>query len=173
LSCSGIATGIVVKHPITRVTSNRYLVCFALAVAFVLGIATFVCGGSQRSTFALHETYAIIFLAVTILLGIHVVFQIMAERATLSKFLFSSSSGSMQLPSYHPHRTGHPTSNTQNVIQNIHPMPDPHSAAHPRDLLHPLDQPLHIQPSVVAGSRSTVVTLGSPRNPRCFPLCDP
>ncbi len=90
LSYSEIASGIVVKNPITRVTSNRYLICYALAVAVAIGITAFVCG-SQRNTFALHETYVIIFLAVTILMVMQVVFQVMAERTALSKpLLFSS-----------------------------------------------------------------------------------
>ncbi len=110
LSCREIASGNVVKNPITRVTSNRYLICFALAVAVVIGVAAFVCGSQRNmylfgagsvyvynnvdtSTFALHETYVIIFLAVTVLMGVQVVFQVMAERAALSKpLLFSSGS---------------------------------------------------------------------------------
>jgi hypothetical protein len=150
LSCRGVAIGIVVKNPITRVTSNRFLIRFALAVSVVFGIATFALP-SPMITFFLHETYAIIFVLVTILMAIQVVFQIKAERAALSKppFSFSSSRDRDRISRrlkhfiFH-HRTGHPASDTQKDVQNIHPMPDPHSAAHPRDLLLRLDQPVHV-----------------------------
>jgi len=81
-----IASGEVERNSISRVTSNRYLICFALAVAVAIGIARFVCGSQRnRTTLALEETYATISLVVTVLMGVQVVFQVNAERAALSK----------------------------------------------------------------------------------------
>lgn len=49
-----------------------------------IGIARFACGPQgNRSTLALEETYLIIFLTVTIPMGVQTVFQVNAERATL------------------------------------------------------------------------------------------
>lgn len=82
LSCREIASGNVFKNPISRVTSNRYLICFILAVAVAIGIVTFVCDSQgNTSAFALQETYAILFLVVTILMGVQTVFQVNAERS--------------------------------------------------------------------------------------------
>jgi len=86
LSCREIANGYIAKNPISRATSNRWLVRFFLAVAVVVWVAEAAYPDkANRIAFALTKVTLSIFLAVTVVLGIKAVVQAYEERAALSK----------------------------------------------------------------------------------------
>jgi len=83
---SEVASGNIVNNPISRVTSNRYLVYFALCIAVATGIAEAVSLFDLREGFfAFLVTSEVIFFAVVVLLGVHTAFQVYGEHAALSK----------------------------------------------------------------------------------------
>ena len=90
LSHRQIVSGVVVKNPISMITSNRRLIRLALLAAVVVGIvgSTYI-SSSKPSELSLSKTLrrvsVIIFLVVTALLVVHTLFLVREERSALSK----------------------------------------------------------------------------------------
>ena len=82
-------SGNVSKNPISRIVSNGWFISFLLGAAVILGV---VAGGYFSSSlagdgtaFPIEQSCVYMFLAATVLLAIHVIFQICEERAALGK----------------------------------------------------------------------------------------
>lgn len=133
LSCRGIMSGNVLKNPISRITSNRHLIRFALFAATGLGIAAwagYYNGLEARIAIILQKVSVIVFLFVTAMLAIQAGFQVHAERTApgkpFSPFDLLIVGG----------LTRHLPRRTRGVLRNVHLLCDRRSLAHPRDLRH-------------------------------------